>query len=89
MSEEEFDIVEEALVELSYELMPEDADDEKIDNFTEELFKTISEMIIDEEIEEMPSDESSEEEKKKWLSDSIHKIKERINADKNTSNSDR
>jgi hypothetical protein len=52
----------------------EDPTDDELEDLSDLIFDVIEDLVNDEKIEEMPTEEASDEEKQKWLDDSLPKI---------------
>lgn len=75
--DEEQDIIDVELEKLIDEFSEED-DDGSVILDLDIITLTINQMIDDEEIEDVPTQEDSEEEKKEWIEKSIPLIREKL-----------
>jgi len=85
MEKIEFDIIDQALSELSFELCPEDASEDQMDECLDRIFTAIVDLSLTEDIPEMPDVDEDEAVKKDWLEKSIPRIRVVISGDQSSS----
>lgn len=71
------DSIDKAMSEVIDELT-KSSDDSDLDTATDLLFDVIGDLVDDEKITELPSEDASEEEKAKWLEAHLATVKEEL-----------
>lgn len=75
----EEDVIDAAFLDMIHEAFGEDIEEEDLDGATDVLLQIVGEFVDAGDMQEIPENEAPEEEKSKWLSDNLDKIKKEFN----------
>jgi len=76
--DEDGDIIDEQLFGIVDDLLGENPSDEEVDQASDVIFDVVGGLIDSKEIEDIPDEDESESVKKKWIKESIGKIRKQI-----------